>query len=80
MTGEQRLAMLRAEHPGWRLWRARTDRGEAGMWMATRSRVLTTEEMYGGLAHTLAEDSADLLRDALEEQRRIEAAHAREPT
>ncbi|HEV7936305.1 MAG TPA: hypothetical protein VGP70_28855 [Actinomadura sp.] len=80
MTDEQRLAMLGTEHPGWRLWRARTDTGEAGMWMATRIRGLTTEEMYVGMAPTLAEDSAEVLGDALGEQHRIEVARAREPT
>src|SRR3954468_18502410 len=44
------------------------------MWMATRDRVLTTNEMYGGLAHALAEDTAGRwLRDALAEQHLIEA-------
>ncbi|MCW2898988.1 MAG: hypothetical protein JWO67_1253 [Streptosporangiaceae bacterium] len=80
MTDEERLAVLGAAHPGWRLWRARTASAEPGMWMATRSRALTTEEMYAGLACTLAEDSADLLRDVLREQRRIEAPRAREVT
>ncbi|MBC6457122.1 hypothetical protein [Actinomadura sp. HBU206391] len=78
MTDEERLTRLRAEHPGWNIWRARTATGGPGMWMATRDRVLTTEEMYDGLAHTLAEDRSDLLGDALAAQRRIEIARAQE--
>jgi hypothetical protein len=73
MNDAERLAGLQAEHPGWRLWRARTSAGEAGMWMATRRRHLTTEEMFIGLAPTLAEDSADRLRDALSTQARLDA-------
>jgi hypothetical protein len=78
MTDEDRIARLRAEHLGWNIWRARTATGGAGMWMATRDRVLTTEEMYDGLAHTLAEDCADRLGAALVEQRRIEVTRAQE--
>ncbi|GAA2108991.1 hypothetical protein [Actinomadura alba] len=78
MTDAEGIAALRTAHPDWNIWRARTSTGGAGMWMATRHRVLTTDEMYDGLAHTLAEDCADRLAAALAEQHRIEAARTPE--
>ena len=53
--------------PDWHIWRA-----SGGSWMATRRRVLTTEEVSEGLAHTLMEDDEQELVAQLREQRRIE--------
>jgi hypothetical protein len=49
------------------------------MWMATRDRVLTTDEMCDGLLHTLAADTAEHLRSALAEQHKLEMSASREP-
>ncbi|GAA2085988.1 hypothetical protein [Actinomadura alba] len=76
MTVDDRVSLerLQDDFPGWHVWRARTATGEAGTWWATRrDRVLTTEEMRAGLAHTVAGDTADELRDALVGQRDIES-------
>ncbi|MGH3391538.1 MAG: hypothetical protein ACRDOO_21930 [Actinomadura sp.] len=70
------LAGLKADWPGWEIFRSRGDDGEPAAWYAARWRILTEEEMTAGLAHTLDADNADELREALVEQARIEAGRS----
>jgi hypothetical protein len=54
--------------PGWNVWRSYDDAGKPRDWYANRDHVLTGAEMYAGLAHTLAADTALELRAVLERQ------------
>jgi hypothetical protein len=64
---------MRAEFPGWSVWRARRLDGGLGSWCATRDRLLTCEEMFHGLAHTLVCDHLRQLREELVLQAKAEA-------
>ena len=66
------LARLKADWPGWDIFRSRGDGGDLAAWYAARWRVLSDEEMTAGLVHTLDADTAEELREALAEQHRIE--------
>lgn len=70
----QILEQLRSDFAEyWHVWRSTATDGTPGDWWATRrSRILTTDEMYGGLMHTLGEDTARELRAALNAQRHLE--------
>jgi hypothetical protein len=66
------LARLREEFPDWAIGRPAVlagPTGEHGVWMATRKGLLHTDEMDGGLCHTLTAGTADELRSALDRQR-----------
>lgn len=58
-------ARTRAEFPGWSVWRARRQDGGPGSWCATRTRSLSSEEMYHGLVRTLICDDFAELREEL---------------
>jgi starvation-inducible outer membrane lipoprotein len=79
MTRDDVLGQLQKDFPGWEIGRPRTHTGEDGGWLATRNGVLSTEEMRGGLLHTLVGDTAEQLRDALVEQAKIETGAPEEP-
>lgn len=65
-------AGMREEFPGWSVWRARRHDGRPGSWCATRDRLLTCDEMYRGLAHTLVCDDVEQLREELMLQAKCE--------
>jgi hypothetical protein len=71
-SDDDAIVRLRSEHPCWGIGRFSVPR-EVGdeVWVATRNRVLTTDEMRDGLAHTLVEESAEGLRKALAQQDNI---------
>jgi hypothetical protein len=73
------LAELKADWPTWDVFRSIDNDGEPADWYAARWRVLTEDEMTAGLAHTLAENTADDLRKALAEQLKIETGRSEEP-
>lgn len=63
----------------WNSWRGQTDKGEPGSYMATRKhRVLTTDEMSFGIAHTLGADSEDELLEQMVEQEQLEKDYAKQ--
>ena len=65
MTPEE----LQHAWPAWNIWRSKDDKGNPGWWWANRrNEVLSTDEMYAGLMHSLAEDSGEELEAALEAQ------------
>jgi hypothetical protein len=55
---------LAADFPGWYFWRSRRSDGELMSWLATRV------DSKAGPDPTVMADTADKLREALEEQRR----------
>jgi hypothetical protein len=77
--GTDVLAQLRADFPGWAIGRPPVLAGGRGSWMATRKELLGTDEVDGGLSHTLTADTAGQLRSALAAQRRLEMSAFREP-
>ncbi|WP_329260812.1 hypothetical protein OG417_25100 [Actinoallomurus sp. NBC_01490] len=75
-TGDQVTAeefdRLVRDFPGWLIWRS----SGAGWWWATRSRLLTEEEMYAEMHHTVCGEDAETLRKQLDQQATIEAGRA----
>lgn len=75
---DQILEQLRndfGEH--WNVWRSTGADGRPGDWWATRrNQVLTTDQMYAGMMHTLAEDTPGDLRATLNAQRGLEGLPA----
>jgi hypothetical protein len=63
------------DFPGWVIWRSGVGDG-AGWWWATRNRLLTEEEMYAEMHHTVCADDAVGLRGQLERQCVIEKSRA----
>lgn len=62
---DQVLARLRADFQGWSIWRAVKQDGRLGEWMATLG------DPRAGVTPTLMWPSAQQLRDALVEERRM---------
>jgi hypothetical protein len=79
MNRDDALGRLQQDFPGWDIGRPPTHTGEGGVWLATRKGVLNTDEMRGGLLHTVVADTAEQLRDALAEQQQIEAGAPQKP-
>ncbi|WP_300614381.1 hypothetical protein [Trebonia sp.] len=69
MTGwDVELAELKAEFPGWHVWRS-----NAGRWWATRTgTVLRRDELGAGRVMTVDADDAAALRDELLLQARLD--------
>ncbi|GLY90540.1 hypothetical protein [Actinoallomurus iriomotensis] len=74
VTAEEFDCLVR-DFPGWLIWRSGGS-GRAGWWWATRNRLLTEEEMYAEMHHTVCGEDAETLRGQLDQQATIEAGRA----
>jgi hypothetical protein len=64
-SDDQALAQLRADYPGWRIWRSVRSDGRLGEWVAT------LHDPRAGVTPTVMWPSAEQLRAALIEERRL---------
>jgi hypothetical protein len=63
-SDDQALSRIRADFPGWRIWRAIKSDGSLGEWVATR------HDPAAGVSATVMQPNPDALRAALVEERR----------
>lgn len=63
LTEDERLARLRADHPGHRIWRSVRSDGLLGDWVAT------LHDPAAGVDPTVIRDSAEELAEALRAER-----------
>jgi hypothetical protein len=66
--GDERIARIEAEFPGWHIWRS-----NAGRWWATRTgTVLRREDLGTGRVMTVDADDEGTLREQLATQVRLD--------
>ncbi|WP_214416697.1 hypothetical protein [Sphaerisporangium fuscum] len=66
------VGRLRIRFPRWRVWRGRNDQCEPSGWYATRTDVISEDDLDRGLCRTLDADNDTELARLLGEQERIQ--------
>jgi hypothetical protein len=71
---EDDLDRLRRNYPQWRIWRGMTEQRQPSGWYATRRNEITDADIDRGMHRTVDADTAERLRELLDEQMRIAEA------